>query len=169
MCGICGIYHGERKRTVAERKLQEMARTMRHRGPDGEGFYLDGNLGLAHRRLSIIDLSSQGRQPMTTEDERLWIICNGEIYNYLELRRQLVARGHRFRSHSDTEVILHLYEEEGPECVHRLNGMFAFAIWDSRERTLFAARDRFGIKPFYYFFKTPLLLPRKSRPCFRQE
>jgi asparagine synthase (glutamine-hydrolysing) len=130
-----------------------MARAMRHRGPDDEGFYRDGNIALGHQRLSIIDTSPLGRQPMTNEDKQLWIVCNGEIYNYLELRQQLVGRGHRFRSHSDTEVILHLYEEEGPACVHRLNGMFAFAIWDRHERILFAARDRFGIKPFYYFFR----------------
>ncbi len=130
-----------------------MAHTMRHRGPDDEGFYLDGNVGLGHQRLSIIDPSPLGRQPMTNEDERLWIVCNGEIYNYLELRQQLVGGEHRFRSHSDIEVILHLYEEEGPACVHRLNGMFAFAIWDRHERTLFTARDRFGIKPFYYSFR----------------
>jgi asparagine synthase (glutamine-hydrolysing) len=150
MCGICGIYHLDQTRLVEETVLKTMARTMRHRGPDDEGFYLEGNIGLGHQRLSIIDLSPQGRQPMTNEDERLWIVFNGEIYNYLELRQQLIGRGHHFHSHSDTEVILHLYEEEGPSCVHRLNGMFAFAIWDRHERTFFAARDRFGIKPFYY-------------------
>jgi len=153
MCGICGIYHLEQERPVNETRLKSMARAMQHRGPDDEGFYQDGKVGLGHQRLSIIDTSPLGRQPMTSEDERLWIVCNGEIYNYLELRQQLVGRGHHFCSHSDTEVILHLYEEEGPACVHRLNGMFAFAIWDRRERTLFAARDRFGIKPFYYFFQ----------------
>lgn len=150
MCGICGIYYLDRERLVDQAILTHMARIMRHRGPDDEGFYLDGNLGLGHQRLSIIDLSPLGRQPMSNEDNSLWIVFNGEIYNYLELRQQLVARGHRFRSHSDTEVILHLYEDEGPECVKRLNGMFAFAIWDARERVLFAARDHFGIKPFYY-------------------
>ncbi len=153
MCGICGIYHLEPDRLVDETKLQVMAWTMRHRGPDDEGFYLADNVGLGHQRLSIIDLSPLGRQPMANEDERFWIVYNGEIYNYLELRQQLVGRGHQFRSHSDTEVILHLYEEAGPQCVQRLNGMFAFAIWDRRERTLFAARDRFGIKPFYYVFR----------------
>jgi len=153
MCGICGIYHLERAQTVSEAKLKAMARTMRHRGPDDEGCYVDGNAGLGHQRLSIIDVSPCGRQPMTNEDGRLWIIHNGEIYNYPELRQQLLGRGHHLRSHSDTEVILHLYEEEGPACVHRLNGMFAFAIWDHRERTLFAARDRFGIKPLYYSFQ----------------
>lgn len=153
MCGICGIYHLERNRLVDQAQLKKMAHTMRHRGPDDEGFFLDQNIGLAHQRLSIIDLSSLGRQPMTNENERFWIVYNGEIYNYLELRQQLVGKGHRFRSHSDTEVLLHLYEEEGAACLHRLNGMFAFAIWDRHERTLFAARDHFGIKPFYYAFE----------------
>jgi len=178
MCGICGVCYLDRERPVDEVILTRMARSLRHRGPDDEGFYLDGNLGLAHRRLSIIDLSPLGRQPMSNEDDSLWLICNGEVYNYLELRQQLVARGHHFRSHSDTEVILHLYEDEGPECVSRLNGMFAFAIWDARQRTLFAARDRFGIKPFYYtlndscflfaseikaLFQTGLIQPRLNR------
>lgn len=133
--------------------LKQMARTMRHRGPDDEGFYVDGNLGLGHQRLSIIDLSPVGRQPMCNEDETVWIVCNGEIYNYLELRAELTEKGHIFRSQSDTEVILHLYEDEGFDCVSRLNGMFAFAIWNSRKKVLFAARDHFGIKPFYYSLK----------------
>jgi asparagine synthase (glutamine-hydrolysing) len=150
MCGICGIYFLDRQRPVEERILRLMAESLRHRGPDDEGFYVDGNLGLGHKRLSINDLSPSARQPMCNEDNTCWIVCNGEVYNYLELRQWLIARGHRFRSHSDTEVILHLYEEEGPECVHRLNGMFAFAIWNLKERSLFAARDRFGVKPFYY-------------------
>jgi asparagine synthase (glutamine-hydrolysing) len=157
VCGICGIYFIDQDRKVDESVLAQMARTMSHRGPDDEGFYLDGNLGLAHQRLSIIDTSPLGRQPMENEDETLWIVCNGEVYNYLELRQQLLARGHTFRSHSDTEVILHLYEDEGSECVKRLNGMFAFAIWNSRDRTIFAARDHFGIKPFYY---------AKNKDCF---
>jgi asparagine synthase (glutamine-hydrolysing) len=153
MCGICGIYHLDHERLVEKIQLQKMGRSLRHRGPDDEGVYLEGNLGLGHQRLSIIDLSPLGRQPMTNEDERLWIVFNGEIYNYLELRQQLVGRGHQFRSHSDTEVILHLYEEYGPDCVQRLNGMFAFAIWDCQKRSLFAVRDRLGIKPFYYTFQ----------------
>ncbi|HET7462297.1 MAG TPA: asparagine synthase (glutamine-hydrolyzing) [Longimicrobium sp.] len=150
MCGICGIYHFDRDRAAGQGELAAMAHALRHRGPDGEGFHHDGSLGLGHRRLSIIDLSESGRQPMTDEHGRYWITFNGEIYNYLELRQLLVGRGHVFRSHTDTEVILHLWEDEGPECLHRLNGMFAFAIWDSATRTLFAARDRFGVKPFYY-------------------
>jgi asparagine synthase (glutamine-hydrolysing) len=119
-----------------------------HRGPDGEGSYFDGPVGLGHKRLAIIDLET-GRQPMTNEDESLWIVFNGEIYNYLELRRDLV-RHHTFRTQSDTEVILHLYEELGERCLERLNGMFSFAIWDGRRQQLFAARDRLGIKPFYW-------------------
>lgn len=160
MCAICGIYFLDgrplsdlpvRGRAHAgETALHRMARSMMHRGPDDEGFYIEGSLGLGHQRLSVIDLSPLGHQPMTNEDGSLWIVFNGEIYNYLELRQQLVSRGHRFRSHSDTEVILHLYADEGPDCVSQLNGMFAFAIWDKRRRTLFGARDRFGVKPFYY-------------------
>lgn len=152
MCGICGIYNFDPQRQVNRSGLEKMARTLHHRGPDDEGFHVDGSLGLGHRRLSIIDLSQAGHQPMTNEDGRLWIVHNGEIYNYQELRQGLVQRGHTLRSYSDTEVILHLYEEEGPHCVRKLNGMFAFCIWDARERTLFAARDHFGIKPFYYTF-----------------
>lgn len=153
MCGICGIYHVAREQAVDKHVLMEMARVMRHRGPDDEGFYIDGNIGLGHRRLSIIDLSASAKQPMTNEDDRLWITFNGEIYNYLELRQQLIGKGHQFRSHSDTEVILHLYEDYGAACVEKLNGMFAFVIWDTHSRTLFAARDRLGIKPFYYTFQ----------------
>lgn len=158
MCGIYGIYFINQERWVDKGILAQMANSLRHRGPDDEGFYIDGNIGLGHQRLSIIDLTNSGHQPMSNEDDSLWIVFNGEIYNYLELRQQLIARGHRFRSHSDTEVLLHLYEEEGSECVNRLNGMFAFAIWDARERVLFAARDHFGIKPFYYTFNDKCFL-----------
>ena len=150
MCGICGIYHLDQSRRVDENTLKTMARTMQHRGPDDEGFYIDKNLGLGHRRLSIIDLSTHGRQPLTSGDERYWIVFNGEVYNYLELREQLIAKGYTFHSHTDTEVLLNLFAEEGEDCVHSLNGMFSFVIWDRKERTLFAARDRLGIKPFYY-------------------
>ena len=127
-----------------------MNRRQIHRGPDDEGIFLEGRVGLGHRRLSIVDLSRDARQPMSNEDGSLWMVANGEVYNYVELRQLLISRGHRFRSHSDSEVILHLYEDEGPGALERLNGMFAFAIWDNRKETLFAARDRFGIKPFYY-------------------
>jgi asparagine synthase (glutamine-hydrolysing) len=150
MCGIAGIYHFDPTRSVRDDEIRRMTECLHHRGPDDEGFHRDGSLALGHKRLSIIDLSDAGRQPMTNEDGRYWIVFNGEIYNYAELRQRLVAAGHRFRSHTDTEVILHQFEEEGPGCLARLNGMFAFALWDASERTLFAARDRFGVKPFYY-------------------
>lgn len=140
----------DRDRPVNVARLRRMTNTLRHRGPDGEGFHIDRNVGLGHRRLSIIDLSDAGHQPMTNEDGRLWVVLNGEIYNYRELREELLSKGHQFRSHTDTEVLLHLYEEEGPACLQRLVGMFAFAIWDAGTRTLFAARDHFGVKPFYY-------------------
>jgi asparagine synthase (glutamine-hydrolysing) len=150
MCGIGGIYRFDRAAPVDRASLAAMGRSMRHRGPDDEGVFVRGNLGLVHQRLSIIDLSPAAHQPMVSPDGRFAIVFNGEIYNYLELRQDLIARGHRFSSHSDTEVVLRLYEEEGSSLVHRLNGMFAFAIWDDRDRTLFCARDHFGIKPFYY-------------------
>lgn len=149
MCGICGKLNDDAQVPVSPVLIQRMMDTMAHRGPDGEGKYVRGPVGLGHRRLAIIDLST-GDQPMTNEDETIWIVFNGEIYNFQELRDRLVAKGHRFRSHSDTEVIIHLYEELGPECVGELRGMFAFAIWDSKRRRLFLARDRVGIKPLYY-------------------
>ncbi|MBI5952683.1 MAG: asparagine synthase (glutamine-hydrolyzing) [Chloroflexi bacterium] len=150
MCGICGILHLDSTRTAEHNVVERMADVIRHRGPDDEGYYVDGPVGLAHKRLSIIDLSEAGHQPMTNEDGRYWIIFNGEIYNYQELRQQVIQRGHKMRSNSDTEVILHLYEDEGAKCLAKLNGMFSFVIWDTKEQTLFAARDRFGVKPFYY-------------------
>ncbi|MBD0329901.1 MAG: asparagine synthase (glutamine-hydrolyzing) [Thermoleophilia bacterium] len=149
MCGIAGILdlYG---RPVAAAELQAMSDVIRHRGPDDEGRWVDETVGLANRRLAIIDLSPAGRQPMANEDGSVLVAYNGEIYNYLELVPLLEARGHRFHSRTDTEVLVHAYEEWGPACVHRLNGMFAFAIWDARRRELFLARDRFGIKPLYY-------------------
>ena len=151
MCGICGIYHYDKARAADENALRRMAKSIQHRGPDDAGFLLDKNLGLGHLRLSIIDLSDAAHQPMSDESGRYTIIFNGEIYNYLELRQQLAGKGCKFFSNSDTEVILRLYMDEGPDAVKKLNGMFAFVIWDKVERTLFAARDRLGIKPFYYF------------------
>ena len=148
MCGIAGILERSPDGTVDRAAVHAMMTAIAHRGPDDEGAWFDGPVGLGHRRLSIIDLAS-GRQPMTNEDGSLWIVFNGEIYNYVELRREL-ARHHSFRTQSDTEVILHLYEELGERCLERLNGMFAFAIWDARQQRLFAARDRLGIKPFYW-------------------
>jgi len=149
MCGIAGQYslNGTPPDTQL---LSAMSERLIHRGPDGEGTRICGKTGLVHRRLAIIDLSDEGLQPMTNEDGTLWLVFNGEIYNYVELREELVSVGHRFHSHSDTEVILHAYEEWGPDCISRFNGMWAFALWDERRQELFCSRDRFGIKPFYY-------------------
>ncbi|MGA2934833.1 MAG: asparagine synthase (glutamine-hydrolyzing) [Methanomicrobiales archaeon] len=149
MCGIAGQVSVTGAR-ADEQLLAAMSARIRHRGPDGEGIYLDGPVGLAHRRLAIIDLTDTAKQPMTNEDGTLWLVFNGEIYNFIELREELAGKGHTFRSDGDTEVILHAYEEWGRECLSRLNGMWAFALWDSRKQELFCARDRFGIKPFYY-------------------
>ena len=148
MCGICGVLAldgGAPDRAVVEAMNESLA----HRGPDSAGSYLEGPIGLAMRRLSIIDLEG-GDQPLANEDETVQVIQNGEIYNYRELAKELKGRGHRFRSNSDTEVLVHLYEEEGPSFVERLRGMFALAIWDRRRWRLVLARDRFGIKPLYY-------------------
>lgn len=150
MCGIIGVLRFD-GRPVDEDQLTAMRDTMFHRGPDDAGIYVNGAVGLGHRRLSIVDLTAAGHQPMTNEDGSVWLTFNGEIYNYVELRSELVARGHRFSSHTDTEVILHLYEEEGERCVTRLRGMFAFVLWDSRRERMFGARDRVGIKPFHYY------------------
>jgi asparagine synthase (glutamine-hydrolysing) len=127
-----------------------MSELLVHRGPDGLGSEIRGCMGMVHRRLAIIDLSDEGLQPMTSEDKSLWLVYNGEIYNYIELRGELIRKGHTFRSQSDTEVILHAYEEWGTGCLQRFNGMWAFALWDEKTHQLFCARDRFGIKPFYY-------------------
>ncbi|HUF67665.1 MAG TPA: asparagine synthase (glutamine-hydrolyzing) [Longimicrobiales bacterium] len=144
MCGICG-FKGFRDDTL----LAEMTESLHHRGPDAAGDLITNEASLGHRRLSIIDLEG-GRQPITNEDGTIAIICNGEIYNYRELRAELIGRGHRFQTHSDTEVIVHLYEDYGPGCVDKLIGMFAFALWDGPRNLMLVARDRIGIKPLYY-------------------
>ncbi len=149
MCGIGGVIYLNKERIVSPSLLKRMADVMHHRGPDDEGFYTDRNAGLCFRRLSIIDLNT-GHQPLTGIESGMTIIFNGEIYNFIEQRERLIKKGYRFRTSTDTEVILHLYEEYGAECVQYLRGMFAFAIWDPKKRSLFCARDRFGIKPFYY-------------------
>ncbi len=149
MCGICGIFFSDRDWHVKGNLLAGMNQRIVHRGPDDEGFFIEENVGLAMRRLSIIDVKS-GHQPLANENQDVWIVYNGEIYNHAELRADLEAKGHRYRTRSDTETIVHLYEEYGSDCVKHLRGMFAFAIWDRRKRVLFAARDRLGIKPFYY-------------------
>lgn len=153
MCGICGVFEfGKSGRAVEEDTLIRMRDTMTHRGPDDAGTYIspDGRIGLGHRRLSIVDLSPAGRQPMANEDGTIWITFNGEIYNHVRLRRDLEARGHVYRSRTDTETLLHLYEEEGPDFVRLLEGMFALAIWDGRRKELLLVRDRIGVKPLYY-------------------
>jgi len=153
MCGIAGIfnYRSGLLRPVDGDVLRRMCGLMKHRGPDDEGYYLsrDSSVGLGMRRLAIIDLST-GRQPIHNEDESIWLVLNGEIYNFKELRKELESRGHRFYTNTDTETIVHLYEDYGTGCVGKLRGMFAFALWDEREKKLFIARDRIGKKPLYY-------------------
>jgi asparagine synthase (glutamine-hydrolysing) len=148
MCGICGVMSLDDTRPDIA-VVQRMADSIVHRGPDGDGFYSDSEIALGHRRLSIIDLTT-GDQPIFNEDQSIAIVFNGEIYNYRELRKELIKKGHRFRTTGDTEVIVHLYEERGIDCVRDLNGMFAFAIWDARQHQLFLARDPLGEKPLYY-------------------
>ena len=147
MCGICGVY--STKSTPDRDRLLKMREIMRHRGPDDCGIFVNEEIGLAMRRLSVIDLYT-GQQPMSNEDDSIVIVLNGEIYNYIELRNNSLKNKHQFKTKSDTEVILHLYEDYGPDCVKYLNGMFAFALWDKRKKLLMIARDPFGIKPLYY-------------------
>lgn len=149
MCGIAGILEFGRDARANAAALREMCRVITHRGPDDEGFYTDGVAGIGMRRLSIVDVKG-GHQPLSNEDGTLWIVFNGEIYNHLALREQLIARGHRYVTNSDTETVIHLFEEYGADCVQHLRGMFAFAIWNRNTKTLFIARDRLGIKPLYY-------------------
>ena len=149
MCGIAGVLEFGRDARANPTALREMCRVMAHRGPDDEGFYTDGCLGIGMRRLSIVDLKT-GHQPISNEDGSLWIVFNGEIYNHQALRENLIARGHSYTTHSDTETIIHLFEEYGADCVQHLRGMFAFAIWNRNTKTVFIARDRLGIKPLYY-------------------
>jgi asparagine synthase (glutamine-hydrolysing) len=148
MCGICGFVNNSGTGMGAD-ALARMVGSLQHRGPDENGAVTKGPAGLGHARLSIIDLAG-GRQPMSTEDGSLWITFNGEIFNYIELREELIRKGHRFATRSDTEVILHLYQEEGERCVERLNGQWAFGIWDTRKRKLFLSRDRLGVRPLFY-------------------
>jgi len=149
MCGICGKLNFEQHTAVDPALIRAMLDTIRHRGPDDEGVYLRSQVALGHRRLSIIDLS-RGHQPLSNENGTVWIVFNGEIYNFQELRTFLLRKGHVFKTQTDTEAIIHLYEELGPQCLEKLRGMFAFALWDENTKTLFLARDRVGIKPLYY-------------------
>src|SRR3954453_9460936 len=150
MCGIAGVLYADPDRTPEPATLRAMSAAIAHRGPDAEGFWTDPGLGLVHRRLSIIDLAG-GDQPIGNEDGSVQVVFNGEIYNFQDLRAGLETRGHRFRTRTDTEVLVHLYEEEGDGLVDRLRGMFAFALWDRGGRRLVLARDRVGIKPLYVF------------------
>jgi len=149
MCGICGIIAFDRGRPIDAAVIRRMADSIQHRGPNSSGYHVTPGVGLGVRRLSIIDLET-GDQPISSEDGSIVLICNGEIYNYVELREQLLVAGHRFRTKSDAEVIIHLYEDHGVDCLQQLRGMFALALWDARKQRLFLARDRFGIKPLYY-------------------
>jgi asparagine synthase (glutamine-hydrolysing) len=158
MCGICGKIYFDPERLVTQQEVLQMSHTLAHRGPDGEGVWANGNVGLAHRRLAIIDLRAIAAQPMSNADGSVWITFNGEIYNFRELRADLEARGYRFRTQSDTEVIIHAYEAYGRGCLERLRGMFAFAIWDARTRVLLLARDRVGKKPLFYWVARDRLL-----------
>jgi len=153
MCGICGIISSREKLRVNEQLLIRMRDSMEHRGPDDAGMYIsgDGSVGLGHRRLSIIDLSSNAKQPMSNEDKSVWLVCNGEIWNYKRLRKELEQNGHRFKSNSDNEVIVHLYEDYGIELLEKIDGDFAFCLWDERDEKLFIVRDRLGIKPCFYY------------------
>ena len=148
MCGIVGIVSSDQT-PVHRTWVEAMNRSIHHRGPDDDGFYVNGAVGLGMRRLSIIDVEG-GQQPVHNEDKTIWVVFNGEIYNYKEIRESLEELGHQFQTHSDTETLVHLYEEYGEEGISRLRGMFAYALWDENRERLILARDRFGIKPLYY-------------------
>jgi asparagine synthase (glutamine-hydrolysing) len=179
MCGIAGIVNFDPRERVEADRLRRMRDVLSHRGPDGRGLYIDGPVGLAHRRLAIVDVSSAGEQPMCNEDRTVWIAFNGEIYNHASLRPGLEAMGHRYHSKTDTETIIHLYEEKGQHVVDDLHGMFAFAVWDQNTRELTLARDRLGIKPLYYAITDTellfaseikaLLAAGSVRPIFNEE
>ncbi|MFQ5647533.1 MAG: asparagine synthetase B family protein, partial [bacterium] len=151
MCGIAGKLNFDFQSPVSPALIKEMTREIHYRGPDDEGVWVSGNIALGQRRLSIIDLSRAGHQPMCNEDGTVWITYNGEIYNFPDLRKDLITKGHRFRSHTDTEVIIHLYEEYGTGCLSFMRGMFAFGLWDDNKKLLFLARDRIGQKPLKYY------------------
>src|SRR5215471_6801230 len=149
MCGICGIFEFDQARVIAAAQVHAMNQTIRHRGPDDDGVYVNRGIGFGHRRLSIIDVAG-GHQPLSNEDGTIWVLVNGEIYNYPELREELLARGHRLSTRSDIETVVHLYEDYGEACFAKLRGMFAIALWDSRQKKLLLVRDRLGKKPIFY-------------------
>ena len=157
MCGITGVFDRKKQGLIEQVVLEKMTACLRHRGPDDDGYFIDSHIGFGFRRLSIIDLNG-GKQPMCNEDGSLVLICNGEIYNYKELRREMVQKGHQFRSACDVEVILHLYEEEGVGFIKRLNGQFAFALFDKRKEQLLIARDQVGIAPLFYTIPNDLFI-----------
>jgi asparagine synthase (glutamine-hydrolysing) len=157
MCGIAGIVSTAGEDRIDPATIHRMCQAMVHRGPDDEGIFVKDAVGFGMRRLSIIDLAG-GHQPVFNEDRSVWVVFNGEIYNFPQLRKDLQSRGHRLSTHTDTEVIVHLYEEMGRECVHQLRGMFAFALYDERQRKLLMARDRLGEKPLHYAFDGKRLL-----------
>lgn len=157
MCGIVGLYYLDDVQPCSEKVIKDMRDAITHRGPDDKGVYIDGSLGIAHRRLSIIDVDN-GHQPLSTPDGRLQVVFNGEIYNYIELKKTLESAGHEFKTKSDTEVLLYLYLEFGDDFVKKLNGIFSFAIWDHSSRKLFLARDHMGVKPLYYYLNSNVLL-----------
>jgi asparagine synthase (glutamine-hydrolysing) len=166
MCGIVGIF--SRRDPISPLTLQRATQSLYHRGPDGQGNWIapDHRTGLGHSRLSIIDLET-GQQPIASEDERTWVVVNGEFYGYESIQRQLEDSGHRLRTRSDSEIALHLYEDFGPQCLHQLRGEFAFVLWDERHRTIFAARDRFGVKPlFYSVYEETLYLASEVKALF---
>ncbi|MBT6048048.1 MAG: asparagine synthetase B, partial [Candidatus Scalindua sp.] len=166
MCGICGkLSHGNK--IVDKALLKRMCKSLAYRGPNDEGVFVSTNeksqtskvqVGLGHTRLSVIDLSDAGHQPMCNEEENIWLVYNGEVYNFKGIKAELEAKGHRFKSNTDSEVIIHLYEEEGIDCLKRLNGMFAFCIWDERLQKLWLCRDRLGIKPLVYYWDGETLI-----------
>lgn len=158
MCGIAGILLNKDCNCDISKPISTMAASLAHRGPDESGSYSSKNVNLFHTRLSIIDLSKNACQPMSNEDNSIWLICNGEIYNYKEIRKELINKGHQFKSHSDNEVIIHLYEEKGELLLEDLRGMFAFCVWDSRNRALFVARDKLGIKQLYYYWDNSIFI-----------
>ena len=149
MCGIAGIFDTQANRDINPKILEKMNQVQVHRGPDDGGYYIHQGIGLAHRRLSIIDIST-GQQPLFSQDKSVVIVFNGEIYNFPDIREILIQKGYKFQTHSDTEVIVCAWQEWGEQCVKKLRGMFAFAIWDIKKQSLFIARDRMGIKPLYY-------------------
>ena len=165
MCGIAGQYRIDGP--VEQAQIRAMCAQIRHRGPDDEGYHVDGGCGIGMRRLSIIDLST-GHQPISNEDGSVWVVFNGEIYNYQDLRQDLIRRGHQFKTNSDTETLIHLYEEEGTVGIAKLRGMFAYAIWDGRDRSLLLVRDRFGKKPLYYATQPEGLYFGSELKCLRQ-